>query len=71
MQDALLGLAMLAVGWLVIWFCTDRSKLINTWWPFDFKTSDPIERLGDEPAPSAGWRRNRWHPRRQWKRSGS
>jgi hypothetical protein len=70
MQDALLGLTMLAVGWLVVWFCTDRSNPSNTWWPFDFKTSDPMEPQGDEPAPRAGWR-DRRHPSRQWKRFGS
>jgi hypothetical protein len=69
MQDALLGVTMLGIGWLVVWCCTDHSKPSNRWWPFDFRTSDPVT-PPTEPEPRGTLWRTRQNPTRRWKRSG-
>jgi hypothetical protein len=63
-MDGTLFLAiMIAVGWLVIWCCVDRSKARNVWWPFDYVFKDePSEKLpqqpetGDRGDPLPSWR---------------
>ena len=65
MEAILLGVMMLAIGWLVVWFCNDRSKPDHTWWPFDYRTRDE-----EKPAPNLPDRqRTRHNPTRPWKRS--
>lgn len=70
LETALFGMVMLAVGWLVIWFATDRSKPSNTWWPFDYRESEKANAAADEAKPKAAVQRVRQNPTRPWKRSG-
>ena len=71
MQSVLFGLVMLAVGWLVLWCCVDRTQPSNTWWPFDFRESDPATPKSDKQEPNGKLLRSRQNPTRSWKRSGS
>ncbi|HET7879341.1 MAG TPA: hypothetical protein VFL55_00545 [Acetobacteraceae bacterium] len=64
MEAVLLLVISVAIGWLVLWCCVDRSKS-KAWWPFDYRTTNT-------PAPTepqAG--RRRQTPTRPWQRSGS
>jgi|SoimicmetaTmtHMA_FD_contig_31_28011443_length_388_multi_1_in_0_out_0_1 hypothetical protein len=70
METILFGLVMLAVGWLVLWFCADHSKPSKVWWPFDYRTTDPVTPAVDEPRRRGALRRSRRNPTRPWKRSG-
>jgi hypothetical protein len=70
METILFGLVMLAVGWLVLWCCADHSKPSKVWWPFDYRSSDPVTPAADTPGPRGALRRSRKNPARPWKRSG-
>jgi hypothetical protein len=70
MEFALFSLVMLAVGWLVLWCCADHSKPTHTWWPFDFRSSDPVTPPSDKLEPDNALRRTHLSPKRPWKRSG-
>ena len=70
MESILFGAVMLAIGWLVFWVGTDHSKPSNIWWPFDYRTKDPVESAGDEPERRAGLQRTHRQTGRPWKRSG-
>jgi hypothetical protein len=70
METILFGVVMLAVGWLVLWCCADRSKPSKAWWPFDYRTNEPAAATADEPEPRGVSRRSRKNPARPWKRSG-
>jgi hypothetical protein len=73
MSSVLLGLTMLAVGWLVIWTGKDHTQPSKTWWPFAMRESAPPKTSG------FGLRRSRLHraasadapDQRPWRRSGS
>jgi hypothetical protein len=70
METILFGVVLLAVGWLVLWCCADHSKPSKTWWPFDYRSSDPVTPAADEPRRRGALRRSRKNPTRPWKRSG-
>ncbi len=68
METILFAITAIAFAWLVLWFCTDRSKPSNTWWPFDYR--DDVTSTTDEPEAKAVPVWNRKTPARPWKRSG-
>jgi len=68
MQGALFLAIMIAVAWLVIWVCLDRSNP-GTWWPFDYKDDDEPP-AADTGPPIQPWRQQRHLPKQRWKRSG-
>jgi hypothetical protein len=71
MNAVLLGLTLLAVGWVCIWSVKDHTKQSKTWWPFamrDVPTAAPNETDASSPEhrnSNAGspaprpWRRSR------------
>ena len=71
MQSVLFWLVMAAIIWLVLWLCTDRSNPSDKWWPFDFRTSDPVTPQADAKETRGDWRGTRQNPARPWKRFGS
>jgi lysylphosphatidylglycerol synthetase-like protein (DUF2156 family) len=71
MEAALFWVIMVAVGWLVFWCCTDHTKPSDTWWPFDFRTSDSDASQADKQDAPSVLRRSRQNPTRPWKRFGS
>jgi hypothetical protein len=56
---------------LVFWCCTDHTKPSDTWWPFDFRTSDSDASQADKQDAPSVLRRSRQNPTRPWKRFGS
>jgi cell division protein FtsN len=55
MQSVLLGLIMVAVGWLVIWSVYEPDDTSKYWWPFKMKqpqSAAPAEATSETP-----WRR--------------
>lgn len=70
MDSILLGLVQIAVAWLVVWLCTDRTKPSKAWWPFDYRTTDPVQPTDDgQEVRDAAWHSRR-KPKRPWKPSG-
>ena len=67
METILFILVALAMAWLIVWFCADRTKM-DIWWPFDYRESETPEK--DQQVPPATWRQQRQVPKRRWKRSG-
>jgi hypothetical protein len=73
MNSILLGLTMIAVGWLVIWTGKDHSRPSKTWWPFTMREAVPPKTTGLGPARSRLQRRASASEsdQRPWRRSGS
>jgi len=79
MSSILLGLTMLAVGWLVIWTGKDHSRPSKTWWPFAMREVARAKktwlgpgraRLQARASASANLSANASN-QRPWRRSGS
>jgi len=61
MQSVLLGLIMVAVGWLVVWSVYEPDDTSKYWWPFKMKqTQSAATEEATSPTP---WRRGS-HPKR-------
>lgn len=75
MSSALLGLTLLAVGWLAIWSVKDHSKPSKTWWPFAMRDGAAPPDDGAEGTKGRATWRARTLPgkpvSRPWRRSGS
>ena len=75
MNAALLGLTLLAVGWLAIWSVKDHSKPSKTWWPFEMRDGRTPPDGGADGATARGRWRAKTSPgkpvSRPWRRSGS
>ena len=55
MQSVLLGLIMVAVGWLVVWSVYEPDDTSKYWWPFKMKqTQSAATEEATSPTP---WRR--------------
>ena len=70
MDSILFGVTALAFGWLVVWYCTDRSKPGKTWWPFDYRSSGQENPAPKQPEANGRLPLSRQNPTRPWKRSG-
>lgn len=71
MSSILLGLVLLAVGWLVIWTGKDHSRPSKTWWPFAMR--DEAKLTAKEEPSWANRRRGGVAGKpvqRPWRRSG-
>jgi hypothetical protein len=70
MEVLLLGAVQLAIGWLVVWYCIDRSKPSKTWWPFDYVINPAAPTTEEESKPTDTLRIGRRQTARPWRRSG-
>jgi hypothetical protein len=69
MDSILFLMVMIAMGWVIIWYCADHSKPSRTWWPFAIRENDGAGREPEANPHVVGARRVPTIETRPWRQS--